>query len=157
MKTKLILLGVAVFAVLGAFAAINLGGTESSSAVNSGFKFQKQVREGQHPGHPADAASIVARAGNSAPKVKYLNSKYYSLGPQAAATFWMSCPKGWKAINGYFFAKSPGLVLGSSFPSKNAKVAASKKPKWNFGVLNFNGSATVKYYTGIVCMKGLAG
>jgi hypothetical protein len=69
----------------------------------------------------------------------------------------MQCPKGSKAIDGYFYANRPGVVLGSSFAATRAKVNSSKKPGWNFGVLNFNTSETAKYYTGVTCLKGVRG
>jgi hypothetical protein len=87
----------------------------------------------------------------------YLNSKLYTLDPSGTANFWMACPKGWKAMNGYFWAQKPGVAMGSSFPAQQAKKFASRQPRWNFGMLNFNSSASVRYYTGIVCTKGLRG
>lgn len=154
---KAIPIALTVFALLavGFIAANNLGGTEESSAGDTPLTFAPASDEGLHPGSAGGAMSSAA--GSKVPKVIYWNSKYYTLGPQATSSFWMQCPKGSKAIDGYFSADRPGVVLGSSFPAKRAKVNASKKPRWNFGVVNFNTSASAKYYTGVTCMKGVKG
>ncbi len=155
MKAIPIILSVVVLAVVGAVVVDSLGGADSSSAGNVGFNLGPPREEGLHPGSVGGASISASR--KSSPKVVYTNSRYYKLGPQAMSTFHMQCPKGTKAIDGYFYANKPGVALGSSFPAKRAKVASSKKPRWNFGVLNFNTTATAKYYTGVTCMKGVRG
>ncbi len=155
MKAVPILLSVVALLALGFVAVNNLGGAEESSADVAGFTPAGFNSEGLHPGSAGGAFASAAR--KSVPKVVYSSSKYYTLGPQATSAFWMQCPKGMKAIEGFFYANRPGVVLGSSFPAKGAKVGASKKPRWNFGILNFNTEATAKYYTGVTCMKGIKG
>ena len=155
MKAVPILLSVVALLGLGLVAVNNLGGTEESSAGVAGFVPETMSNEGLHPGSAGGAFSSASR--KTVPKVVYWSSKYYTLEPQATAGFWMQCPKGLKAIEGFFYANRPGVVLGSSFPSKGAKVNASKKPRWNFGIVNFNTEATARYYTGVTCMKGIRG
>jgi hypothetical protein len=155
MRAISIILSVVVLAAIGFLVADRFGGAESSSAGELGFSFTEQRSEGLHPGS-AEGASASA-ATRSVPRIIYWNSRYYSLGPHATATFWMQCPAGSRAVDGYFYANKPGVALGSSFPAKGAKVGASRKPRWNFGVLNFNASTTVRYYTGVTCMRGIRG
>ncbi len=155
MKALPIILSIVALAVVGAVVVDSLGGADSSSAGDVGSSLGTPRDEGLHSGSSGGASTSASR--KSAPKVIYWNSKYYKLAPQAVTTFWMQCPKGTKAIDGYFYSNKPGVVLGSSFPAQRAKVRSSKKPRWNFDVLNFNTSATAKYYTGVVCMKGLRG
>jgi hypothetical protein len=152
MKAIAIGLSVVVLAVLGFVAGDRLGGADSSSAEGPDFSFAERVQEGLHPGS-SDGAVVSARS--TQPRVIYWNSKYFTIGPYGATSFWMQCPRGSKALSGYFYANKPGVALGSSFPSRGAKVGASRRPRWNFGVLNFNSSTTVRYYTGVICMRGV--
>jgi hypothetical protein len=155
MKAIAVLLSVVCLIAIGVVAVNNLAGTEESSAGLAGFTPASEGNEGLHPGSAGGASASASR--KSVPRVIYWNSKYYKLGPQGVTSFWMQCPKGTKAIEGYFYSNRPGVVLGSSFPAKRAKVNASRKPRWNFGLLNLNTSATARYYTGVVCMRGIRG
>ncbi len=155
MKAMPIILSVLALAVVGAIAVDRLGGTDPSSADSVALELQGWSEEGLHPGSSGGASVSATKARK--PKVIYWNTKYYKLGPQELAGFWMQCPKGYMAIDGYFYADRPGVVLGSSFAANGAKVNASRKPRWNFGVVNFSTTETARYYTGVTCMNGVRG
>jgi hypothetical protein len=156
MKIKPALLGVAAIAALGVIAVFTIGGTDP---VDTEFPadFGSPAARAERVGFPGEAAPLAAASATGGSRMMYLNSKFYTLGPQGTANFWMACRKGWKALNGYFYAEKPGVAMGSSFPAQNAKKFASRQPRWNFGMLNFNSSTAVRYYTGIVCTKGIRG
>ena len=155
MSAKLIVAVIGTVGVLGVLAATNGGGAESSRGSNPAGDFQRQAGgSAHHPGHRVaapneDATSTAVRARGKRPALAYFSSKFFTVSAQTATEeFSMKCPGGGEAINGYFGPKEPGVVLSNSDPSKNAR-------KWWFQLLNLNSTIDVKYYTGIVCVKGL--
>ena len=156
MKKKPAFLGIAAIAALGAIAVLTIGGSSPSEPAFPA-DFGGSAARAERAGFPADAAPLATVSATAGPRMRYFNSKFYTLGPYGTANFWMACPRGWKAVNGYFWAQKPGVAMGSSFPAQNAKKFASRQPRWNFGMLNFNSSGSVRYYTGIVCTRGIRG
>jgi hypothetical protein len=147
---KLIAVLLGGLAVLGVIAVADVGGSEPRAI----SEVATELREAgggpsRHAGHPvAGTDGKRAAAAAAAPKLRYSNSKNYTVAAMTATDeFWMGCPRGWKAIGGYFGPKQPGVVLANSDPNKNAS-------RWYFQLLNLNSSVDVRYYTGIICVKG---
>lgn len=148
-SARLVAILLAGLAGLGVLASATVFGSEPKNAINLAAELrQSNGPASRHAGLPAEVADRSAAAAASAPKLRYVNSKLYTVAAMTATEkFWMGCRRGWKAISAYFGPKQPGVVLANSDPNRNAS-------KWYFQLLNLNASVDVRYYTGIVCVKG---
>jgi hypothetical protein len=123
---------------LAVFAAMSLGGSSSHGLI--------QTRDfGTRAASPASGPNKAGAA-----RLNYFQTTHtFTVNAQDEDAFAIKCPKGQKAINGYFATSASGAVLDHS------AVDPNNTRKWDFALLNVNTSGSVDYYAGIVCAKNL--
>lgn len=144
MSRKLTLATVAALAAVGAFAAVSLGGEDTTRPDDFNRSFE---RVGLQPiDTPSASASAGAQVAKGKPKAKYFESQPTPVtGP--GADFSASCPRGHKALSGYF------LSTGAIVPDTSAISDATPRV-WVFGFVNLP-QTEGQVIIGLVCGKKL--
>jgi hypothetical protein len=142
-KLALIAAAVAV-AVAGAAVAIGAGGDSSAP-----IKTAASVDWGSVPTHrvavPSTAGKAAAGKVHKA-KVAYFESNVLNLPGDGVDGAKGTCPRRYKAINGYFADDTNDVV--SIFNSSGTSAR-----KWIIGVRNLDPDTAAKYFLGFVCLK----
>jgi hypothetical protein len=144
MSKKLTLATVAALAAAGAFAAISLGGEGGNRPDDFNRSFE---RVGLQPVDvPSASASAGAQVAKGKPKAKYFESQPMPVTGQGA-DFSASCPRGHKALSGYF------LSTGAIVPDTSA-ISENSPRAWVFGFVNLP-QTEGQIIIGLVCGKKL--
>ena len=144
MSRKFTLATVAALAAVGAFAAVSLGGEDTTRPDDFNRSFE---RVGLQPvDAPSASASANAQVAKGKPKVKYFESQPLPVtGP--GADFSAPCPGGHKALSGYFL--STGLIV----PDTSA-ISEETPRAWVFGFAKLT-QTDGQVIIGLVCGKRL--
>jgi hypothetical protein len=97
-------------------------------------------------GAPAVFGGESADPGSAAVQIRYRESARYSLTAGANRDFSLRCPRGWKAIEGYF-ASGGGIFEYNSSPGSLRR--------WEFGVANLTSDVHSVVF-GVICLKGVS-
>jgi hypothetical protein len=139
MLKKLGILALGAALALVASSAITWGDSNSKTPVRA-KTFEQRI------GHPVSSPTTPV-AGKTAkkPRLKYFETRNFTIPGSDRDDSFMLCPRKYKAINGYF--GSNGLIF--------ADFSASGNPlrRWNFGLAETTG-APGRAFLGIVCLKG---
>lgn len=84
--------------------------------------------------------------GGSAVQLRYRESARKTLTAGAERDFALRCPRGWKAIEGYF-ASGGGIFEYNSSPGSLRR--------WEFGVANLTSDVHSVVF-GVICLKGVS-
>jgi hypothetical protein len=139
MLKKFVVLALGAALALVAFSAITWGDSDSKSPIGT-KAFEQRV------GHPVSspATPLVSKAAKK-PRLKYFETRNFTIPGGRRDDSFMLCPRKYKAINGYF--GSNGLIFADySASGRNLR-------RWDFGLAETTGTSG-RAFLGIVCLKG---
>jgi hypothetical protein len=140
-----VLAGLATIAAV-AFAAPSLGGSSRLGTVDvakTGFDSKNaHQRAGHAVARPSGATTSLVRGAS----LRYFETDVFPIAPGGADRSFMLCPRGYKAISGYF-ATDGGIVA-------DTLSSGSILRRWDFGLIDLTGQPGAAL-TGIVCLKGI--
>jgi hypothetical protein len=144
-RTLLLIASTAIIAAI-AFATPSFGGGAkgpTSIDKKSGFHARDAThRAGHLVARPSGAAASFVRGAS----LRYFETDAFPVAPGGRDDSFMLCPRGYKAISGYF-ATDGGIVA-------DTLSSGSILRRWDFGLIDLTGLPGAAF-TGIVCLKGI--
>ncbi len=146
MLKKLAATCITALAAVLAVAAVSVGGSGDGAVAISEKRALQSTdfqRRGARPtSAPADANTSAVRGAH----LRYFRSDIFAVPAGGRDDSFMRCPRGFKAISGYFNSDG-GIVQDASFSGPALR-------QWNFGLIDLTG-VEGNAYLGIVCLKGI--
>jgi hypothetical protein len=136
----------ALTAVL-AVAAVGVGGS-GGGAVEIGAKRSLRATDFERrASRPTSAPTGATASAVRGARLRYFTSEIFAIPAGGRDDSFMRCPRGFKAINGYFNTDG-GIVEDASFSGPALR-------RWNFGLIDLTG-VQGSAQLGIVCLKGIS-
>jgi hypothetical protein len=146
MLKKFAITSIAALLAVLALSAVSLGGDGDGAVAISEKRSLRSAEFERRAAKSTSAAAGATISGVRGARLRYFVSDVFPVPANGRDDSFMRCPRGFKAIGGYFETDG-GIVEDDSFHGPALR-------RWNFGLIDLTGvegSARL----GIVCLKGI--